>query len=736
MKIFYRFIACLFLLGAALPGNAQEKGNRFTIEDFSLTYTFSPERVRGIRSLADGEHYTVLEDRGRRLVMYSYKTGEAVRTLIDLGDPQYKEVPPIQGYEFSADESRVLLCTNVRPIYRRSFTADYYVYDFKNKEIKPLSEGGAQRLATFSPTGTKVAFVRDNNIFIADLRFGSEIQITYDGKVNEIINGAPDWVYEEEFAYNKAFAWAPDGSSLAYVKFDESGVREYEMNMFKGLAPALEENAEYPSNYVYKYPKAGERNSTVSVHVYDIMDRVTTTMDIGEETDIYVPRIRWTQDPKRLSIMKLNRWQNKMEVLLANARTGNTTVLFREENKRYIGESMLDNFVFTRDGKHFIVMSERSGYSHLYLHDMSGREVQALTSGEYDVVNFYGYDENRGVCYYASHEVAPTEKYVYSVNLKGKKKLLTPTKGWNEAEFSKSFKYYINVASNADTPPVTTLYGANGKAVRVLEDNAALKEKLAGYEVARKEFIQIPAADGTTMLNAWVMKPTNFEEGREYPLLITQYSGPNSQSVQNAWSMDWEQYLAQEGYVVACVDPRGTAARGEEFRKCTYLQLGKIESDDMIAAARWLAEQPYVDAAKVGIWGWSYGGFMSSLCLMKGADVFSTAIAVAPVTNWRYYDSIYTERFMRRPQDNPDGYDNNAPIHWAGELRGNLLLCHGTADDNVHVQNTYELAEALVQANKQFDMQIYTNRNHSIFGGKTRLQLYTKFVKYLEEHLK
>ncbi|MEJ8781007.1 S9 family peptidase [Butyricimonas sp. HCN-50115] len=734
--MFYKLIVCMFIVGFALPGNAQNKGKKFTLEDFNLTYTFRTQGVSGLRSLNDGEHYTVLEDKGKKLVMYSYKTGKAVSTLLDLNDPKYKAVQTIQDYEFSPEEDRILICTNINPIYRRSFTADYFVFDFKNKELKPLSEGGSQRLATFSPTGTKVAFVRDNNIFIADLRFGSEIQITFDGKFNEIINGAPDWVYEEEFGFNKAFEWAPDGSALAFIKFDESAVKTYHMNMFRGQYPAYEQNALYPSNYSYKYPKAGETNSIVSVHVYDIKDRVTTPMNIGEETDIYIPRIKWTKDPKRLAIMKLNRFQNQLEILLANARVGSTTVLYREENKYYIAESNLDNLIFMEDGQHFIMSSEKSGYSHLYLYAMSGKEIQPITSGKYDVVDFYGYDPVKKLYYYASHEESPLEKYIYSIDLKGKKKKLTPTKGWNEAEFSKSFKYYINIVSNADMPHVYTLYAANGKAVRTLEDNAALKTKLTDYNVAKKEFIQIPAADGTTMLNAWLMKPVNFDASKAYPLLIIQYSGPNSQQVSNSWGMDWTQYLAQEGYIVACIDPRGTAARGEEFRKCTYMQLGKIESDDMIAAAKWLAGQSYIDAQKVGIWGWSFGGFMSSLCLMKGNDVFSTAIAVAPVTHWGFYDSIYTERFMRRPQDNPSGYNDNSPINWVKHLKGNLLLCHGTADDNVHVQNTYELSEALVQANKQFDMQIYTNRNHSIYGGYTRLQLYTKFVNYLNQHLK
>ncbi len=730
MRKFSEILLAIILFCSSL--SAQQK---LSLNDLFVNGTFYTKGVYGLRSTNDGEHYTLLEGNGSQIVKYSYKTGLPVQTLLDLNKLANCPVKYINDYEFNADESRILLCSNKKNIYRRSFTADYYVFDFKNKEIKPLSEGGSQRLATFSPDGSRIAFVRDNDLFIHDLRFGSERQITNDGKYNHIINGAPDWVYEEEFAFNKAFEWAPDGSALAYIKFNEAEVPEFQMNMFEGRNPSLKENELYPSNYSYKYPKAGEKNSKVSVYVYDVNDRTTLKMDTGEEEDIYIPRIRWTKDPKKLAIIRLNRHQNKMEILLANAKVGSATPLYREENKYYIDESNFDNLVFLDNGTQFVITSEKSGYMHLYLYDISGKEKQALTKGNYDIANFYGYDPARKLFYYSSYEESPLEKYIYSINEKGLKKKLTPTKGWNEVSFSKNFNYYINTVSNSDMPPVITLYNAKGKTVRVLEDNQQVRETTRKYNLAKREYIQIPAADGKTMLNAWIMKPLNSKTGEKYPLLITQYSGPNSQQVRNSWSISWLNYLVQEGFAVACIDPRGTAARGEEFRKCTYRQLGKLESDDIIAAAKYLAEQPDIDAQRVGIWGWSFGGFMSSLCIMKGHDVFSTAIAIAPVTNWRYYDSIYTERYMRTPQENEKGYDENSPMNYVGQLKGNLLLCHGTADDNVHVQNTYELSERLVQANKQFDMAIYTNRNHNINGGNTTLQLYSRFVKYLKEHM-
>jgi len=737
MKNFRPILALAFVMCFSIFTFAQENVKKITMEDLMLNRTFSQKSVYGLRSMNDGIHYTTLEEGGTKIVKYSFATGKVVETLLDLTALKDAEIKYIGEYEFSSDEKRILLMTNSERIYRRSFTADYYVFTFKNKELVPLSKNGKQRLATFSPNGNRIAFVRDNNIFIHNVLFGSEIKITKDGKFNEIQNGTPDWVYEEEFEFNKAFAWSPDSKFLAYMKFDESEVKMFNMNKFEGLYPQVKENALYPENYAYKYPKAGEKNSEVSVWVYNVEDRITKKMDVGEEKDQYIPRIKWSNDPKMLSIYRLNRLQNKLEFLLSNAKTGSSDVMYTQENKYYVEERNFDFLTFLNNGNQFIYASEDDGFNHLYLYDMAtGKAVQQITSGDWDMTDFLGYDENKKMCYYEAAEISPLERNTYSVKLNGSaKKLITPEKGTNRTVFSTGYKYYINYFSSVTQPNRVSLYNSKGKQIRILEENKELVEKLKNYQYNPKEFTMLPSADGMTMLNAWIIKPYNFDPSKKYPVLITQYSGPNSQSVKNSWSFDWYQYLAQEGYVVACIDPRGTGARGQQFRKCTYMQLGRLESDDMIAASRALAEESFTDEKRVAIWGWSFGGFMSSLCLEKAPDVFSTAIAIAPVTNWRYYDSVYTERFMRTPQENPKGYDDNSPINHADKLEGALLLCHGTADDNVHVQNVYEFAERLVQADKQFEMQIYTNRNHSIYGGKTRLHLYKRFNKFLRDNM-
>ncbi|MDR0981934.1 MAG: S9 family peptidase [Culturomica sp.] len=745
IRLIFRAIICFTIILCFNINNAKcqhaaevQNVSKLSLEDFfANNTTFRTKQINGLRSMNDGEHYTMLANGNRLILRYSYKTGKLVDTLFNVAKFTDNRMKHIDNYQFNSDESRVLIEINRRSIYRRSYTADYFIYDFKNNELKPLSDEGSEQLATFSPDGWRIAFVRNNNIFIHDIRFGSERQITFDGKRNSIINGAPDWAYEEEFGFNRAFEWSVDGSSLAFMRFDETDVKEFQMNIFEGQNPAITQNELYPSVYSYKYPKSGEKNSVVSVHVYDIKDRTTLKMDTGEDSDIYIPRIKWTKDPKKLAIIRLNRLQNKMEVLLANARVGTTTVLYRDENDRYIDEINLDNLFFLDNGTEFVVSNEKSGFMHLYLYSMTGNEKMPLTKGGFDVTDFYGYDKTRKVFYYSSYEESPLEKHLYSVDLKGVKKKLTTDKGWNETDFSSNFNYRINTFSTVDTPPMVKLLSSKNKVLRTLEDNSELKDVMSKYGLAKREFLQVPSNVDGVMLNAWIMKPLNFDENNKYPVLMTQYSGPNSQQVKDSWGgVNWLHYLAQEGYVVICVDPRGTGGRGEEFKKCTYMQLGKYESDDLIAVGRWLQRQKFVDAGKIGIWGWSFGGFMSASCIMKGGDVFAAAISVAPVTHFKYYDSIYTERFMRRPSDNKEGYEDNAPLNMANKLKGKLLLCHGTADDNVHVQNTYELAERLVQANKQFDMAIYTNRNHNITGGKTRLQLYTKFVDFLNENLK
>lgn len=732
MKRIYTLISLIILFTTT----AFAQTDKWTLEDLFGYGKFYPQYIRGFRSMNDGEHYTVLENDGSSIVKYSYKTGKNAGTVLDISKAGGSKIRRFQSYSFNADETKILLTTEVRPIYRRSFTARYYIYDIKNNEIKPLSEGGPQQVATFSPDGRRIAFVRNNNIFIHDMRYGSELQITSDGERNKIINGIPDWVYEEEFSFNRAFEWAPDGSALAYIKFDESEVKEYEMQIFEGQHPAVRKNALYPSVYRYKYPKAGEKNSEISVCVYDIKDKITMNMDLGTNKDIYVPRIQWTGNPKKLAIMRLNRHQNHLEILVANAKTGKTVSIYEEKNKCYIAESNFDNLQFLEGNKGFVFTSEKNGYMHIYRFDMNGKQVKEITPGAYDIKEFYGYDSASKRYFYSSYEISPVEKHIYSIDEKGNKRKLSSLPGWHSADFSRNFKYWVHRYSNINTPPVTEICNGKGKTIRLLTDNSELKETARKYGITTKEFIEIPAADGKTILNAWILKPANFDASKRYPVVINQYSGPESQQVKNEWGIDFWNYLAQEGYIVVTVDPRGTGGRGEAFRKCTYLRLGDIESSDLIASGKWLSEQHYADPAKIGIWGWSYGGFMASLCILKGNDVFSTAIAIAPVTNFKYYDTVYTERFMRTPGENPEGYEKYSPLNWASHLKGNLLLCHGTADDNVHIQNTYELSERLVQAGKQFDMAVYLNRNHSIYGGMTTLQLYHKFVKYLNEHLK
>ncbi|MFZ5939831.1 MAG: S9 family peptidase [Bacteroidota bacterium] len=719
-----RIVLFLFFLSFAAVSAGQET-RELTLEDIFISRKFSEKSLHGLSSMKDGLYYTVAE-KGNCISKYSYKTGEAVATLFD--GSRFSSLPPFTDYSFSNDEKRILFTCELEPIYRHSFSAGFFIYDFESDTIYPVSKKGKQQLASFSPDGKLVAFVRDNNLFIADPLKGKEQQITFDGIRNRIINGAPDWVYEEEFGFSMGYQWSPDSRRIAFYRFDETGVREFTMMKYEDL---------YPEPVTYKYPKAGESNSVVSVIIYDLESGKQTVVDTGKETDQYIPRIKWTSDPGVLSVIRLNRLQNHVEILHAAAQDGSSRVVYEEYSKWYISEATDDMITYLDDNEHFILFSERDGYFHFYLYNFRSGDLKLITAGNFDIASYEAYDPENRLLYYSSYEDSPVMKQIYCIRTDGTgKRKISTLPGVDRISFSENFRYYILSHSDANNPQTISLYDHKGKKIRVLEDNNALKEKTKEYRFSPVEFLSVPGADGTP-LNAYMIKPPDFDPSRKYPLFMYVYGGPESQNVLDSWSSRsaWFQYLASEGYVIACVDNRGTNGRGEAFRKATYMQLGKLETLDQLAAARWLSELPYIDAGRLGIFGWSYGGFMTSLCMTKGKGLFRMGIAVAPVTSWRYYDTIYTERFMRTPQENPEGYDDNSPINFASGLSGKFLLIHGSGDDNVHFQNSMMFAEQLVQADKQFEMQFYPNKNHGIYGGNTTYHLYTRMTDFILKNL-
>ncbi|MFY0688367.1 MAG: S9 family peptidase [Cyclobacteriaceae bacterium] len=687
--------------------------------------TFSQKSVRSVNWMKDGQFYSALDE--NMVVKYDVTTGNAVETLVDGNALSIS----IDGYSFSDDEQQILLQTDRQGIYRRSYTAIFYLFDIVDNQLTKLSDG-RQSYATLSPDGKLVAFTRDNNLFYKELESGEEVAVTEDGKFNYIINGSTDWVYEEELSLTKAFAWSGDSKKIAYIRFDESAVREYNMQEWKN-------GKLYPDDYKYKYPKAGEDNSKVDVHVYHLATKKTVKMDIGAESDIYIPRITWTKDATKLSIQRLNRLQNQLDILHANATSGITKVILTDKSDTYVDFTFCDDLLYLDNGKHFLFSSEKSGFKHFYLHNIDGSLVNQVTSGEFEATQLVGVKQGKKLTtiYYMSTEDSPLERHLYSVgsNSKGKKKM-TSSAGSNRVNMSADCKYYLLYHSSSESPLKVSLHdNASNKMIKVMQANEELQKKIADYELPRKEFFKFKIEDGT-QLHGYFLKPKDFTAAKTYPVLMFQYSGPGSQQVANNWSSRaWHYFMVQQGYIIAVVDGRGTGFRGEKFKKITYKQLGKYETEDQISAAKHIGSLPFVDASRIGIWGWSYGGYMSSLAIMKGADVFKAAIAVAPVTTWRYYDTIYTERYLQRPQDNPSGYDDNSPIQHVGKLKGAYLLVHGTGDDNVHFQNAVALQNELIKAGKQFDTFYYPDLAHGLRGPGSQPHLYQMLSDFILENL-
>lgn len=716
----------LVCIQPALYGQTGTK--QITLEDLYKNGTFRVKGVPGFNAMKDGKFYTQIDRDGKRqyIRVYNLETGKQERTLFDNQANKFNGTElNVEDYTFSDDEQKMILHTDGEHIYRHSELQKVYLFDIASGNVK-LIDNAKVLHATLSPDATKVAFVKNNNIYYKDLQTEQVIAVTADGMKNNIINGNCDWVYEEEFSFTRAFDWSKDGKYLAYYRFDESLVPEYTMAKYTGL---------YPEQYTYKYPKAGERNSVVQIKIYDVQQKKTVMANVGSETDQYIPRIKWMETPGQLCIYRLNRLQNNLELLVANAVDGTTTSIYTETNKSYI--EINDEINFLPGGQSMIIASERNGYNHLYHWDWKGQKMTDLTPGNFDVEGLTGIDVAKKLLYYTAAETSPLQRNLYVVNFTGKnKKNLTPELGTHSITPCKGYNFFLDKYSQLNKVPVFYLRNAKGEIIRTLEDNKDIEAKLKEYALGNIRLMSIKGAEEN--LNAWMITPPNFDSTKKYPVLMFQYSGPGSQQVADKFPLGnffWHQMLAQKGYIIVCTDGTGTGMRGEAFRKKTYLQLGKYESDDQIAAAKNIAQLPYVNKDRIGIWGWSYGGFMSATCLMKGNDIFKMAISVAPVTNWRYYDNIYTERYMRTPQENPKGYDDNAPEKMADKLKGKLLLIHGTADDNVHFQNSVMFSTAMIKANKQYDHEYYPDKAHGISGGNTSLHLYTRMTNFILENL-
>jgi dipeptidyl-peptidase 4 len=699
--------------------------------DSIVSGTFRSAAIPEIRSMRDARYYTCIDDAGKRLVSYSYVSGKQEEVILDIENAKGVSLKKIAGYAFSPTETKILIWSEKNPIYRHSFTTEYYVYDRKRNLIEPLSENGAQRDAKFSPDGRSIAFARDNNLFIKRLDYGTEIAVTSDGESNNMINGVADWVYEEEFSETCAFDWSPDSKFLAYVKFNEKAVPTYTFSLFGANRTKQAQNTYYPGSYSYKYPSAGNENSVVSVYVFNLQVRSAKRMILPIDGDDYIPRIRFTRFSNQLAVMTLNREQNVFKMYYANPKSAQSTLVLTDQSEKYV-EPMYDAIQFST--KNFTYISEKDGYRHLYLYGEKGGLQKKLTSGNWDVTDFLGCDTIKNIYYYQSTEEGPLDRSIYRVDLKGTKLKISEGSGVNEASFNLDYSYFVHTWSNINVPRVYSICKASGEEARLIENNKELKSLLSKFNCQNKTFITVPAADGQK-LNGWMLKPPDFDKTKKYPVLQVQYSGPNSQSVLNEFDFEWEYYLAEKGYIVVCVDGRGTGGRGEAFRKSTWCNLGIQESKDQIATANYLKNQSYVDGSRIGIWGWSYGGYITLMSMTDPAGVFKVGIAIGAVCDWRYYDTVYGERYMRTPKENQSGYDAGSPLLRAADLKGRLLLVHGMIDDNVRVNQYMDMSEALIKAGVQFDTQLYPTSNHSILGETYRKHLYNRMADFILKNL-
>lgn len=730
------FVMCIMMLLATSNVSAD---NKITLKDVTGK-TFTPKYITGVDPIKGTDRYASISNDGRQIIEYAFKTGNQTRVLFDIANTHGENIKQLEGYTLSPDGKRMLIQTNTHKIYRRSFTADYYIYTIQSRKLEKLSTGGPQQIPTWSPDGNQIAFVRDNNIFLVKLLYdNAESQITKDGKFNEIINGVPDWVYEEEFSTNRSLCFTADSRMLCWIKYDERKVKEYSLQLFMGSHPTMKANEVYPGTYTYKYPKAGEDNSIVSVWSYEIQTHKTNRLQVPLEGDGYIPRIKSTNDANRIIVFTMNRHQDVLNLYAVNPRTTLSQLLIKEQGDKYVKEEAMEGITIGQNS--ILLPSDRDGYMHLYLYNMNGSLIRKIGDGNYDITSIYGYDETTGGVYYQAAGINPHDRQVFVSHKNGKTERLTDTNGWNKAIFSGDYKYFLNTWSNYNTPYVFTIRDSKGKVLSTLVDNKELKEKVKTYGFNGRETFSFTTSEGVK-LDGWMVKPKDFDTNKKYPVILFQYSGPGSQQVIDAWNAGsmgnggaFDYYLAQQGFIVVCVDGRGTGGRGAAFEKCTYLRIGELESRDQIETALWLGKQSYIDKERIGIWGWSFGGFNTLMGMSEGRPVFKAGVAVAPPTNWRYYDTIYTERYMRTPKENGSGYATN-PIQRANALHGALLICHGMADDNVQPQNTMEYTEALIQADKNFKENIYTNRNHGIYGGNTRTHLLRQISNWFIEHLK